>query len=98
MSNQQADRLTSYITDDIFDGFFGRTSIVIGSSKYEVVGDDELPDMDDTELVLRGEDGALYDVEIEVTVTDRDGARSVETVNLPEIPGQTAIDVPGATA
>ena len=64
--------LTSRIDEAIRETLWNGQRIRIGGQDYVTVDSDEVPDMDDDEdVVLRGPDGVLYDVEIDVTVSTR---------------------------
>ena len=67
----RADRLTSALDQHIRDGIWDSYSIRLNGVAYEPVSDDDDVQVDDGEVVLRGPDGRLYDVDLQITVTDR---------------------------
>jgi hypothetical protein len=72
MAMLPADILTGLITEQFTDSFFSFTRVTLGSTEYEVVGDDEIPSLADDDLVLRAPDGSMFLVEVEVMVSDYD--------------------------
>jgi hypothetical protein len=66
----KAERLASALDQHLRDGIAYADSVQINGVAYEPVPDPATGD--DSEIILRGPDGQLYDIELEVTVTDHE--------------------------
>jgi hypothetical protein len=66
-----ADWLAHRIDVHLHDYLWNGPRIAIDGHPYDLVDPDEVPGMDEFDVVLRGPDGTLYDVDLAVTVTPR---------------------------